>query len=247
MIFRRYEIKYLITRMQQQNIINGMLPFMTEDLHGHSSIQSLYYDTPDFLLARRSIEKPLYKEKLRLRSYGPATPDSDVFIEIKKKYEGIVYKRRIGMKLSEAVNYLSGEKYSFSPAGPQDKQIFNEIDYFLKYYKELKPRIMLQYERDAYYSQDCPTFRITFDDNIRYRTDNLVMDGPFGGNRILSDDCVLMEVKVSEAMPLWFTGLLTQNHINHTSFSKYGTAYILEAGHFDMLPPDIKNLVPGVM
>lgn len=251
MIFRRYEIKYLITRSQQKNIINEISSYMTRDFHGHSSIQSLYYDTPDFLLARRSIEKPLYKEKLRLRSYGISSYDSEVFIEIKKKYEGIVYKRRISMKLQDAINYLTHNgqsnlsvsiqpKENSAPAAYINKQIFNEIDYFLNYYRELQPKVMLQYERDAYYGNDDSSFRVTFDDNICYRTDNLTMDAGVFGRQLLADDYVLMEVKVSEAIPLWFSNLLTQNRVNRTSFSKYGTVYILESGHEKMLLPDIK-------
>lgn len=249
-IFKRYEIKYMITRDQQKRIINRMSEYMKEDEHGKSRIQSLYYDTPDSILARRSLDKPLYKEKLRLRSYGIADDDSQVFVEIKKKYEGVVYKRRVGMTLPQSRVFLPGSftgtpgAARFLMAGFRDRlkkgsskeQIVKEIEYFISYYRGIRPAMMLQYERDAFYAKDDHEFRITFDDNIRWRTDDLRMDKGYYGNRLLDRDHVLMEVKVGEAMPDWFVRILTENHIYKTSFSKYGTAYLLDKGLADRLP-----------
>ncbi len=220
MIFKRYEIKYRITRREAEILLAGMEPYMKADEHGRSTIQSLYFDTPTFQLIRRSLEKPAYKEKLRLRSYGVAGQDTQVFIELKKKYDSIVYKRRTGMTLEEADRYLlQGQE------APQKSQITNEIDYFLSFYRGVKPAVLLTYEREAFYAKDDHEFRITFDNNILWRTEDLWLDKGIYGRKLIDDDTILMEVKVGEGIPLWFAALLSQNHIYQSSFSKYGTAY----------------------
>ena len=176
----------------------------------------------------------MYKEKLRLRSYGIANDDSRVFAEIKKKYDGIVYKRRISMTLTEAKEYRPGSS---------KEQIAKEIDYFMDHYKGIAPAMMLQYERDAFYAKDDHEFRITFDDNIRWRTYDLGLDRGYYGNRLLDRRYVLMEVKAGEAMPAWFVRILTENRIYKTSFSKYGTAYVIDAGLADRLPDNTYRLL----
>lgn len=249
-IFKRYEVKYIITRKQQSRILKGMAEHMIEDEHGRSQIQSLYYDTPDGILARRSLDKPMYKEKLRLRSYGIASDDTQVFVEIKKKFDGIVYKRRVGMLLPlsraflphsftgtpQAARFLTKSLWDNLKPGSSKAQIVKEIDYFIQNYKGIAPAMMLQYERDAFYAKDDHEFRITFDDNIRWRTNDLRLDKGYYGNRLLDPEYVLMEVKVGEAMPAWFVKLLTENRICKTSFSKYGTAYLIDNGLADRLP-----------
>ena len=97
MVFKRYEIKYLMTHSQRDAVLEAMEPYMSMDAYGHSSIRNIYYDTPDFRLIRESLDKPVYKEKLRVRSYGPASAGDEVFVELKKKVQGVVYKRRIAM------------------------------------------------------------------------------------------------------------------------------------------------------
>ena len=106
-IFERYEKKYLLDENQYtelQKVLKGRFQI---DNYGKTTINNIYYDTPESLLIRRSIEKPVYKEKLRVRSYGKADSETQVFIELKKKYKGIVYKRRTSMKLrhSDALLY----------------------------------------------------------------------------------------------------------------------------------------------
>ncbi|MBR6302630.1 MAG: polyphosphate polymerase domain-containing protein [Lachnospiraceae bacterium] len=256
-IFKRYEVKYILTRQQQRRVLEAMAPYMIMDEHGRSQIQSLYYDTPNSILARRSLDKPMYKEKLRLRSYGIASDDSQVFVEIKKKYDGIVYKRRVSMLLPQSRAFLP-ESFSGTPeakrfllksfrerlkAGSSKEQIVKEIEYFVQYYKGIRPAMMLQYERDAFYAADDHEFRITFDDNIRWRTDDLRLDKGYYGNRLLDKNYVLMEVKVGAAMPAWFVKILTDNRIYKTSFSKYGTAYLLDNGLAGNLPEPTKQVL----
>ena len=156
--FQRHEVKFLLNRKQRMALELAMQDHMQQDQYGESTICSLYYDTRDFRLIRRSMEKPVYKEKLRLRSYGPAQQDGMVYVELKKKYDGIVYKRRISMKEAKASRYLAGETRL-----PEDSQIGREIDWFKKYYQELLPAVYLCYDRIAYFSREDADLRINQD------------------------------------------------------------------------------------
>ncbi len=219
-VFKRYELKYLITKAQKEVLIQAMIPHMEPDGYGSSTVRNLYFDTDTYLLIRRSIEKPAYKEKLRLRCYGTAEPGSIVFAELKKKYKSIVYKRRISLPCKEAMEWITGENHCRNHT-----QISDEVDYFLDYYGPLHPTVFLSYEREAFYSKDSSDFRVTFDDNILVRQKDLSLSVEPYGTPILSEDKVLMEIKCSGGIPLWMTEILSREHIYKTSFSKYGTAY----------------------
>lgn len=219
MIFKRYELKYMLTKAQTEQIKRYMAAYMQGDAYGRSTICNIYYDTPVFLLIRRSIEKPVYKEKLRLRSYGVATPDSITFVELKKKYEDVVYKRRVAMPEHEAMAYLAGQSH------PADTQIVREIDYARQLYCPLQPTVFVSYEREAFYAKDDPDFRVTFDERILWRDTDLSLCAGVGGAPILHEGQTLMEIKTGAAIPLWMVKLLSDQHIYKTSFSKYGTAY----------------------
>ncbi len=219
-VFKRYEMKYMITTGQKEALLSAMSRYMKLDKYGRTVIRNIYYDTDNFRLIRRSIEKPVYKEKLRIRSYDIASPDSNVFVELKKKYKSVVYKRRLVLPEKTVTS-----SFENGLPLPCDSQIGDEIQYFREYYGELKPQVYLSYEREAYYSLDGSDFRITFDDNILYRTDDVSLCLPAGGTPILDRNTVLMEVKTSGAIPLWLTHIMTEQHIYKTSFSKYGTAY----------------------
>jgi hypothetical protein len=221
MIFKRYEIKYLLSAEQRAAIEQALDDHMIADVHGHSTILSLYLDTPDYRLVRRSMEKPFYKEKLRVRSYGVAEPDSTVFVELKKKYDSVVYKRRIGMTQQEADSYLE----TCQPTS--DSQIAREINYCMQHYEQLAPKVLLSYERDAYYGDGDPNFRITFDENILWRDYDANLSSGVYGTPILGEGQSLMEVKTAGAIPLWLVHILSENHIYRTSFSKYGRAYCM--------------------
>lgn len=219
MTFKRYEIKYLLTTEQMTLLLNEMKLFMDADIHGKSTILSLYLDTPDFLLVRRSLDKPMYKEKLRLRSYGTAQPDTDVFIELKKKYDSVVYKRR------EAMNLFELESYIKTGIMPKDTQIMREIDFAMKRYAGIAPAVLLSYEREAFYDKYNYDFRMTFDENILWRTEELTLNSPVYGTPILESGHVLLEVKTAGAMPLWLVHFFSKYHLAPVSFSKYGSAY----------------------
>lgn len=219
-VFKRYELKYLLSKKQKEIILAAMAPHMEPDKFGRTTIRNLYFDTDSYRLIRHSIEKPVYKEKLRLRSYGKADPESPVFVELKKKYESVVYKRRIELPENAAMWWLCG-----GDSGAVDTQISREIDFFLSYYGSLRPAAFLSYDREAYFSLHGGDLRVTFDENILFRQESLSLREDVWGTPLLPEDTVLMEIKCAGGIPLWLTGALTRERIYKTSFSKYGTAY----------------------
>lgn len=219
-VFKRYEMKYMMTTQQKRKVLEAMFPYMKLDNYGHTTIRNVYFDTDNYRLVRRSIEKPVYKEKLRIRSYDQAKPQDKVFIELKKKYDDVVYKRREALTQLETLEWLV-RRTPF----PKATQMGNEIDYFFKFYQTLKPKVFLSYEREAFYSLDGNDFRVTFDENILARQEELSLSRDVWGERLIGENQVLMEIKTSGGIPLWMTKVLTQERIYKTSFSKYGTAY----------------------
>ena len=259
-VFKRYEMKYMMTRRQKKAVLEAMLPYMKLDEFGHTTIRNVYFDTDNYILVRHSIEKPVYKEKLRIRSYKQAGAQDKVFIELKKKYDDVVYKRRESLSQLETLEWLvSGTPF------PKATQIGNEIDYFFRLYQTLKPKVFLSYEREAFYAHVRPgeicqpgltdarrassesllgsnvhvrpgeicqpgltgssDFRVTFDENILARQEELSLSKEVWGEPLIDEDKVLMEIKTSGGIPLWMTHVLAQEKIYKTSFSKYGTAY----------------------
>ena len=220
-IFKRVENKYLLTQWQYELLKSEFSEYMEVDEYGLSKICNIYYDTEDYNLIRTSIDKPAYKEKFRLRSYGiPDNDDYPVYLEIKKKYDGIVYKRRTKLSYREATDYLYDSK---RPS--RDDQILHEIDYFFEFHKP-QPMIYIAYDRIATYCKDNPWLRITFDFNIRSRFDNPQLAYGDKDTSLLFDNGeVLMEIKVNDAYPLWLTEILSRLKIYPTNFSKYGYFY----------------------
>lgn len=219
--FKRYEIKYLITQEQRENLMGVINEHMTADEYGKSTICNIYYDTPDKQLIRQSLEKPIYKEKLRVRSYGPARQDGIVFVELKKKFEGVVYKRRVCMSDSEASKFLSGK----GDIGRKE-QIIAEINYFKSFYRSIMPSMYISYDREAFHEREDKGVRLTLDDNILWRDTDLSLTVPPGGSPVLDEGVCLLEVKTHTSIPLWLSRELNALRIYQTSFSKYGTAYL---------------------
>lgn len=220
MTFKRYELKYMLTYAQKEALLQVMEPYMQLDQYGRTTIQNLYYDTDSYRLIRRSLERPEYKEKLRVRSYGTAAEGGKVFVELKKKYESVVYKRRLSLPEDRAMAWLAGD----DDAAPE-AQIAREIAYFRDFYRDLKPKVFLSYEREAFFEKNGGDFRVTFDDNILMRETALSLKSSAWGKQLLPPGMVLMELKTPGGIPMWMTQFLTKNHIYKTSFSKYGTAY----------------------
>lgn len=218
-VFKRKEVKYLLTEARLAALRPALETHMEPDAFAHSSISNLYYDTPDFRMLRRSLEKPAYKEKLRLRGYGVPDEETQVFPEIKKKAEGIVYKRRVRMPYGDAIRYLSRRR----PGG--DGQIFQELNWMLLAYGSLAPRIFLSYERDSWKGREDPSLRLTLDREILWRTEALDLRRGAWGEPLLEPGQVLMEVKITNAAPLWLAEALSENGIFPISFSKCGRAF----------------------
>lgn len=217
--FKRYEKKYLLTAEQYSQLWNVLEPMFTEDQFHHSTVCSLYYDNDSFDLIRASIEKPVYKEKLRLRCYNVPNRDSEAFVELKKKYKGVVYKRRERMTYAEAFDYLAGK----APA-PAESQITREIDWFM-HENHPVPKALIACERFAYVAKENSELRLTFDKNLRWRSDRLDLSLGSDGDPIIPAGDVLMEIKIPGAAPMWLSHALSDLGIFPQSFSKYGTCY----------------------
>lgn len=217
--FQRVETKYRLTDAQREDLFSEIGPQLCPDVYGKSTVCSLYLDTPSRLLIRNSIEAKGYKEKLRLRSYGTPGEESRVFLEIKKKYCGVVYKRRVVMPLHAALAYLADGK------APVRSQMMAEIDYAMRLYGHPQPAMLIAYEREAYTARDIPDLRLTVDFDVRFRTADLALEHGHAGQPVLPPGVFLLEVKSGGAMPLWLSHALNRRGIFPVSFSKYGTAY----------------------
>lgn len=218
--FQRYESKYLLSKLQKAALLQEMQPYMKLDAYGRTTIRNIYYDTPDYRLIRRSLEKPVYKEKLRIRSYQQVTPNDPVFVELKKKYQSVVYKRRLTVSEEQVMTC-----FRHGLPLPVQSQIADEIAYFRAYYQKLEPAVFLSYEREAYYEIAGGEFRVTFDENILYREQDFSLGSSIYGTPILQRGQTLMELKAAGSLPLWMCHALNRLHIYQTSFSKYGRAY----------------------
>ncbi len=216
-IFKRTEKKYLLSAQQYRAFLAALEPFVKRDRYFESDIMSLYYDTPDYRLIRASIEKPVFKEKIRLRSYGVPRSADDVFLEIKRKYKGVVYKRRSVMPLSRAAGF---------PETARDTQIEKELAWCFDFYEGLAPQMLITYKRNAYTALSDPELRITFDSELLFRDYDLRLDKGIYGRKLLPHGERIMEIKIAGAIPLWLAGLLDELKIYPASYSKYGTAYL---------------------
>lgn len=219
-VFKRYELKYLLTREQKKAVLQAMAPYMELDEYGRKTIRNIYFDTENYRLIRKSLEKPAYKEKLRIRSYSKVSSEDMVFVELKKKYDSVVYKRRMALEENQAMDWVLSKK----PCVKQS-QISNEIDYVLQYYRTLAPAVFLTYEREAFFEPDGGDFRVTFDENILCRQEAISLKADVWGTPLLAPGLTLMELKCSGGLPLWMVEVLSKEQIYKTSFSKYGTAY----------------------
>ncbi len=211
--FERVEHKYLMTIQQAEQFYQKIEPYIQPDIYPSYKLYNIYYDAMDYCMISRSIEGPIYKEKLRIRSYGELENNPYIYVEMKKKYNGIVYKRRIQIPTSQMQTIFQN-----------DSQIGKEITYMQKFYDADK-KVFIAYDRHAFQAKQEADVRITFDTNIRYRLDHLELNDAYKDISLLNAQQVLVEVKVMHRYPLWLTHVLTEMHIQRTSFSKYGTIY----------------------
>lgn len=226
-VFNRVEKKYILNSAKKNNIIAALQEYMDADKYNVEgkpyTISNIYYDTDDNQLIQESVSRPVYKEKLRLRGYGVPNPGDLVFLEIKKKYKGVVNKRRTRLELEEAKRFLRTRE--IPEAKPHmNLQVLREIEYFMSRY-DIKPQLYLAYDRLAFFDKNDSEFRVSFDTNIRTRRCDLALDAGDFGEKMFDNDTWLMEVKINKNIPLWFARLLSENEVYHNSFSKYGTEY----------------------
>ena len=216
-IFRRIEEKYFLNKEQYKKLFYEINNYIEKDNYYKSNILNIYFDNNNSELIIRSGDKPIYKDKIRLRSYSVPSMNDDVFLEIKNKFNGITSKRRIKMKLNDFYNYINNGK-------SDNSQIMNEIDYLFKYYN-LKPAYFVGYDRLSYKGKDNNGLRITLDTNLRSRNDNLRLEYGDYGELYFNDDTIIMEIKTLNSMPLWLTSALSRLKIYPISFSKVGEIY----------------------
>lgn len=225
-VFNRKEIKYLITDEDKDALFSIIEKYMNCDAYNKDgktySICNLYLDTESDELIRKSLEKPFFKEKIRLRSYGKVSLTDNVFLESKKKFDGVVNKRRTTFVLQDAYEYFENGNIIENPK--MNKQVMKEINYIMNMYN-LKPRVFISYDRLAFFEKNNSDFRLTLDTNIQTRRDNLRLDYDIYGNQLLQPGQWIMEAKAFKAFPLWFVHFLSERKIFQTSFSKYGTEY----------------------
>ena len=221
--FMRREIKYLLTAQQQTEILERIYTYMTEDRYSNQTISSLYCDNDEDILIRTSLDKPIYKEKLRLRAYGTPQDDSRVFLEIKKKFDGVVYKRRAKMNFAEAMNYLNDGVFPVFTRY-NEQQVMAEIGFMVQRF-QLKPKAAIFYDRRAFFGNDDHELRLTLDGNVRYRLDDLDLRNGTEGIQLAGQPHCVMEIKSANAIPLWLAEILTELALYPGSFSKYGSVY----------------------
>ncbi|MDR0502222.1 MAG: polyphosphate polymerase domain-containing protein [Treponema sp.] len=218
-IFNRRENKYLVTMEQGAVLQRKLTQYMTIDRHGEYLVQNLYFDTDDWEIIRESIERPMYKEKLRLRFYGQKTRESHGFLELKKKFHGITYKRRIDFPLCELESRSIREIVS-----SLDSQISREIIFFMQR-KEISEKIYIAYARIAYNGIGDGDLRITFDKDVFFRLISFNNYDSGENRQILKPNQMIMEIKTTGAMPLWLAKTLSENSIFPVPFSKFGVCY----------------------
>lgn len=191
-------------------------------------IYSIYYDTVNHDVIRQNSSKPVYKEKMRLRSYyDRKDPEDKIWMEIKKKSEKVGNKRRIKLKIKEVEPFVN------EGVLPQTKdylsaQVAKELQYYFKMNK-VAPALYVQYDRLALFGKEDKSFRMTFDRNVRTRRSNFQFGESDIDEPLLPDNTYIMEIKILGAMPLWLTALLSEHQLFSHGFSKYGVKYKQDA------------------
>ncbi|MDO5042471.1 MAG: polyphosphate polymerase domain-containing protein [Slackia sp.] len=243
--FERKEVKYRLSAVQHKAILSAFRGRLAPDVYGSSLVKSVYFDTDKRDMIAHSLEKPLYKEKLRVRSYGTPSESDLVFVEVKKKYDGVVYKRRIAMSYAAARAYLGGTSYEAACAAypldnpgvsnafsPVNIQVAREIDAIMHRWGPLRASMLTTCVRTAYGPidesgagvADEEGLRVTFDASLGYCD----LHAPRAGVKtfpLIGPEETIMEVKSRGPYPLWLADALDACGAYPSSFSKYGEAY----------------------
>jgi hypothetical protein len=224
LIFERFELKYLLSTEQYGTVLDALKPGLEDDVYPDYSIASVYYDTESFDLIRASIEKPVYREKLRVRYYGNSVSDGDshVFLELKKKFKRRTYKRRIRLPYRDAATFPSGSDWQ-KHGTVLEKQVTGELNQFLNVYK-VSPSAYIRYDRKAFVGKDDPGLRVSFDSDVRFRVKNVNLETE-ESSPLLESGKIILEIKAAMNVPLWICRILSENRIYPSSYSKYGSCY----------------------
>ena len=221
LVFDRIEKKYIIDEKQMAIILKEIKKYTHHSKYHKSTIYNIYFDTDNYDLIVQSIEKPEFKEKLRARSYENY---DRVFLEIKTKLRGkdanLGFKRRVLISTKDYDKFIKGKKTAVELAG--ETQIAKEVDYLMSHFN-LSPKILLYYDRTSYEGDD--NLRITFDENLRYRTKSLKFKQNKRDKVYFKNKSIIMEIKANGVMPLWLVHILSGTKVYPTSFSKIGKVY----------------------
>ena len=223
--FRRIEKKYIVTEEQKRALIAIISEYMDLDPFCKNEstyrIQNIYYDTPTNELISLSVRKPRYKQKLRARKY---LGTQQYYLEIKKKCEGVVGKRRLSVTKEELDDFIlrgiKPKRESFI-----DNHVIGEIEYLLSLYK-VEPSTFISYERLGFFARDDHELRVTFDNKIHAKRNNFEWDQDDYEVDLLEEGLYVLEIKYIQNFPLWLVKALSKLKIYPHSFSKYGTEYL---------------------
>lgn len=233
--FNRREKKFLLTYAQFENVVKKITDHgMVYDAYCKNGevypIYNIYFDNESNSVIRNSISHPKFKEKFRIRSYSvPQSDDESIYLEIKRKIKGVVIKRRVGLGYGEAKRFIYENIRPKSDDYLKNK-VLDEIEYYFKIHRVV-PTVYLSYERIAFFDDRDPDFRVTFDRRITTRRTDLKLSSGSYGEQLLDDGEVLMETKISGAIPKWFADILEKEKIYMSGFSKYGNEYSRYRGH----------------
>ncbi|MBQ6396095.1 polyphosphate polymerase domain-containing protein [Candidatus Saccharibacteria bacterium] len=237
----RTEEKYLISKSTKTNLLKLISKHLEKDQSIKEQVLRLYFDTKHSDLALRSMERPEFREKIRVRAYNVPKRSSPVFFEVKSKVDlglkKLGNKRRLVLPLKDFYAFLNkGENLELLAArasenDPQQLQVARELTYLFSYY-QLEPKVIVSADRTAYTEKNNINFRLTFDERLRFRETDLRLEKGSAGEKFFSgpnksEENIVMEVKTMNSMPLWFVSALSELKIYSVRFSKYGKIYQL--------------------
>lgn len=224
--FNRFELKYLLPIEHAGEFKKAIKSFLHVDSFGEEgqyALTSLYYDTPDHRFYWEKIDGIKVRRKLRIRHYetrDAITPETPVFVEIKKRIDRVIIKKRAKMPYKDAVN-LCNEGIMPAKFDPKDKKTLEEVQSMFHTYP-LRPTLITSYFRHALIGTHYDLgLRVTFDTNIRFRDHDLDLTSKNRGKFIIPPNIALMEIKANGAIPYWLTEMIGAHNIRLIRVSKY--------------------------
>ncbi len=268
--FCRYEFKFPVSAGVMDAMLRDLEPFVEKDAyanaHGFYCLSSIYFDNDIDQCFHETMNGERYRQKIRLRVYRsagdmsgasgvdavrdePLDDDCPAFFEIKSKINGLVMKRRVKMRLADAMAFTAltqkqlaegtearlvltdGNAETLKRFGASNVQILREIQYIILS-KKLRPRNVVSYERLALFAKDDPELRVTFDLNVRTRGDDLDLAAGTQGRLSTPPGTAVLELKTGRKIPLWLVKIAAKYGYRNNTFSKYCSYYV------NMLPAE---------